>query len=608
MRSTARLASLLRATDDNELLAALERRALPTAGIRDFFDLADALLGPDSLQQCLERLDRVNLAALVSLGEKRMPTTAIPAALGLQPDDVSLLRELVLLDENDEGVTVWPEVTAQLDRWPELGHPVARNNDQEPNPANVSETERHSADHLAAEHAFTAATATAELLFELDREPARLLARGALGNPEKKRLAEAVSIDVSSLDTLVAAAQLAGLIARVGNRLVVATDRAAWNNFSTAERWAILAETWATNLPAGIRTVLSERADSLWGPGIRDWLHWRYPGGRDWLTERAAQGLIEAERLGITAGDIVSTPGAALLGGDRDRAIALLTATLPAPVDRLYLQHDLTAVAPGPLEATIDARLRTMAVVDGRAIASRYLFTPASVGRAMVGGETAESILEFFGEVSLSGVPQPLEYLITETAARHGLLRVGPMPPGDPEALSYLRSDDSDLLGTVLVDRTLGVLGLRPTDSRNLVSRRDRSQVYWMLHDARYPVAAEDSHGTIVELSRPTVSTGSAPTPLVSTPNPHRSLLDKLRASDAGTGQDTGVAWLARELEGAIRSKLTVTVSVRMPNGQVVDYRLEPASVAGGRLRAKDPLSEIERTLPLSSIAAVVVD
>jgi hypothetical protein len=42
-----------------------------------------------------------------------------------------------------------------------------------------------------------------------------------------------------------------------------------------------------------------------------------------------------------------------------------------------------------------------------------------------------------------------------------------------------------------------------------------------------------------------------------------------------------------------------------MPNGKVVDYRLEPASVSGGRLRARDPLSEIERTLPLSSIAAV---
>jgi hypothetical protein len=45
-----------------------------------------------------------------------------------------------------------------------------------------------------------------------------------------------------------------------------------------------------------------------------------------------------------------------------------------------------------------------------------------------------------------------------------------------------------------------------------------------------------------------------------------------------------------------------------MPNGTVVDYRLEPASVAGGRLRARDPLSDIERTLPLSSIAAVSTD
>src|SRR5690606_38552623 len=143
------------------------------------------------------------------------------------------------------------------------------------------------------------------------------------------------------------------------------------------------------------------------------------------------------------------------------------------PVDKVYLQHDLTAVATGPLEPAIDARLRSMAEVDGRAIASQFRFTTASVGRAVAGGETAASLQEFLANVSLAGVPQPLAYLIEEAASRHGLLRVGSLPPGDPEAVSYVRSEDSTLLGTVLVDRSLAALAFTASDMHRIVSRRD---------------------------------------------------------------------------------------------------------------------------------------
>ena len=68
---------------------------------------------------------------------------------------------------------------------------------------------------------------------------------------------------------------------------------------------------------------------------------------------------------------------------------------------------------------------------------------------------------------------------------------------------------------------------------------------------------------------------------------------------------DTGQAWLSRRLEVAIRDKSTLSVSVAMPNGTVVDYLLVPASVGNGRLRAHDRKSAIERTLPLSSIVSL---
>jgi hypothetical protein len=62
---------------------------------------------------------------------------------------------------------------------------------------------------------------------------------------------------------------------------------------------------------------------------------------------------------------------------------------------------------------------------------------------------------------------------------------------------------------------------------------------------------------------------------------------------------------MARQLELAIRNKLTVTVAVLLPDGTATDYLLEPAALAGGRLRARDRRADIERTLPLSSITAV---
>ena len=78
--------------------------------------------------------------------------------------------------------------------------------------------------------------------------------------------------------------------------------------------------------------------------------------------------------------------------------------------------------------------------------------------------------------------------------------------------------------------------------------------------------------------------------------------MQRVRAVAAGEPEETGAAWLARQLELAIRNKLTVTVTVRLPDGHEADYLLEPAALAGGRLRARDRRADIERTLPLSSI------
>jgi hypothetical protein len=83
------------------------------------------------------------------------------------------------------------------------------------------------------------------------------------------------------------------------------------------------------------------------------------------------------------------------------------------------------------------------------------------------------------------------------------------------------------------------------------------------------------------------------------------SLVEKLRLGSSADPEITGKAWLSRQLDVAIKAKAALTVTVQLPDGSSVDYQLEPASMGGGRLRARDRKADIERTLPLASIVSV---
>jgi hypothetical protein len=276
-------------------------------------------------------------------------------------------------------------------------------------------------------------------------------------------------------------------------------------------------------------------------------------------------------------------------------------------VSQVYVQHDLSIIAPGPLLAAIDARLRSLADVEARGVAFTYRVTAATLTRAMIAGETADGIREFLREVSLTGIPQPLEYLIADTESRFGTLRVGAIDPGADASgrefgmSAYVRSDDSAILRQVAVDQSLSSLALKPDGDHRLLCRFDSAVVYWTLADARYPVVAEDADGRILQLRRERrVGAGGAVAD-----DTVALLIQRVREVSTTTVEATGQAWLARQLETAVKSKTAVVVNVQLPDGTEVEYFLEPAALANGRLRARDRRADIERTLPLSSITAV---
>jgi len=608
------LASRLRALDDAALRRTIGLRQVPTSGIDDFFDLAEALLDPDAIQATLSRLDRSSLAVLAVAGELGAPTLTelVDRLADLGHDTIDAadvcsradrLDALMLAVREGDTVRPYPAVVAQLRRWPEHGLPSTGALAGVPAPTtlvSLSATEGRFTERLAAERAFGAVLSIAELIAELAREPARELSRGGLGLPDTKRLSAAMGVDLEEVPAFVSIAVRADLIALHAGYWGESVAGEVWLTEGSAERWATLAESWLAALPADVREILAHRPGVAWGDALHRYVAWLYPAGGAWMEGRIADFARDAELIGITAKQVTSSAGAAVLSGDIDAAISTITASLPAEVGTVYLQHDLSIVAPGPLSRSIDDRLRGFADVESRELASSYRLSGASVTRGLAAGDDAESMLAFLSTISLTGIPQPVEYLVRDTAARYGRVRVGSVDPADPTGPSYVSSVDEALLGAIAVDQALSALHVVAAGDDRLHSALPADRVFWALSDARYPVVAENAAGEVVHLRRHALARVTAPP----TVDPAVGLVERLRTTDGGEAKAAS-AWLARQLDAAIKHRESVLVSIRMPDGEIVDYLLEPASVGGGRFRARDRRADIERTLPLSSVVSI---
>jgi hypothetical protein len=609
------LASRLRALDDAALRRTIALREVPAHGIHDFFDLAEALLNPVALESTLSHLDRSTLAVLAVAGDLAEPTLAelIEGLADLGHDTldaadiaarVKRLDELMLLRADDGGIVrPYAAVTSQLRSWPRRGLPSTADLAGVPAPAPlapISATDNRFTERLATERANASVTSIAELLTELGREPARELSRGGLGLPDTKRLATAMGVDVDEVAPLVRVAERAGLVTLGGGYWAQTPAGEAWLADGAAVRWGVLAASWLDALPADVREILAQRPGVAWGDAMHRFVAWLYPAGGAWMDERIAAFARDAELIGITARQGPSTAGASVLVGDIDAAVAIVAAALPAEVATVYLQHDLSIVAPGPLSPGIDARLRTFADVESRELASTFRLSGASVNRALATGDDADSLLAFLASISVTGVPQPVEYLIRDAADRYGRVRVGSTDPDERAGASYIASEDTALLDAIAVDQTFAALSLTPVSATRLTSPLPADTVFWALTDARYPVAAENAAGVIVHPRRHAANS----VPHAHVPDPAIALVETLRATDGGEAKAAN-AWLARQLDSAIKHRQSVLVSVRMPGGEVVEYQLEPASVGNGRFRARDRHADIERTLPLSSVVSI---
>jgi hypothetical protein len=215
--SVLALAARLRSLDDDALARLVTARGIRDHGIRDFFDLAEALLDRVSVQSALERLDRGTLALLASASGA--PTAnELADRLGVDAAEVArrvtVALEAGLLAEESGRYAPWDAVTEQLQAWPSFGLPTAPDLVDARPPAAleaVSESDARFVDRGAGDRAFATLSAVTELLYALRDEPARRLSRGGVALPDARRLAAVAGVEVDELELLLDIASRAGL-------------------------------------------------------------------------------------------------------------------------------------------------------------------------------------------------------------------------------------------------------------------------------------------------------------------------------------------------------------------------------------------------------------
>ncbi|MFF2146412.1 helicase C-terminal domain-containing protein [Kitasatospora sp. NPDC058190] len=386
-------------------------------------------------------------------------------------------------------------------------------------PVTVSEIEREAA---AVSMAF-AAHAASVLGVCAAAPPARLKA-GGIGARELARIGKAAQCDELPVRLVLEAASAAGLLARDGDRVAATASYDTWAEQEPADRLAVLLRAWwALPLtPGGSRDEDGKALPVLAGAppcaGCVQARHGlltaasRLPAGEGaadpadlgallgWLRPLAdelhqdatpfATLIREAQLLGALALGAVSPVGAALLADDAEALADACRRLLPAASGTARFGSDLTAVVAGTPSAHLLALLDSVADRESAGTASVWRFNPGSIRRALDAGQTPDAIEADLAAVAVEPLPQPLSYLVHDTARSHGRMRV-------VSAACVIHGQEPALLAELAAHRKLAPLGLRQLAPTVLISRTPPDKTLAALRAAGYAPVAETPDGTV---------------------------------------------------------------------------------------------------------------
>jgi hypothetical protein len=580
MSGTLALASAI-AEMDRGALESLVRRRRPLApsSVLDPIGLAAELLRSESILRALTPLDRGVLAVLLRIAVA--PPTDSDAADG--DEALGALRALGLVGVEDSRPVSLPEVTETLQQALQAAglapDDIAAGRALDPGEDTADPGKPDADSWMTA--ALTSVGQAAECLRVLREHPGRLNRNGTVAVATVRGIAEFVGIDAEHAAQALSAVERAGMVVAGGSSLVVSDRAAEWLQGDHIARWLELAATTLATMPAPLQAALPQRFPLL-------------PAAELETSRRFAAA---AEHLGLAAQGRLSRVAELLGSGERAAAAELARQLLPPPAPGVYVQPDLSVVVPGPLAPRDEIELASLTVPEHIGVASTRRITEASIAEAFKRGTTPLEARAVFERVSLTGIPQPLDYLLGSLAERVGNILVGEYH-GDDGRTRIIVSR-SELADTLMVDRALQHLQLQRLDSTTLLSRLRADHVLAALADARYHASGpREEHPE--PSTRATAPTDPQP-PANALPEPIAELIERVylaARSEPGTGDFT------RRLELAIRDRTPVRVTAEA-RGQNHTFLLLPVSLNAGRLRATDQSAGVERTLPVNLITAV---
>ncbi|PNV33856.1 hypothetical protein C1708_17155 [Streptomyces sp. DH-12] len=370
--------------------------------------------------------------------------------------------------------------------------------------------------------------------------PARLKS-GGIGARELARIGKAAQADDAVVRLVLETAYAAGLLGPDGDRVAPTETYDAWARQEPPEQFAVLLQAWrnlpltptqardedgkalpalaaappcraclrarhgllaaAEELPAGQGAT----ATSELGPLIA----WYRPFAHSPLPDAAPFALVirEAELLGVIARGALSAFGIHLWADDPEGVGIECRRLLPSATATARIGADLTAVVTGTPSARLASLLDSVADRETSGTASVWRFSAGSIRRALDAGRGPDAIAADLAAVAAGPLPQPLSYLITDTARGHGRVRVAP-------AACVLHGDEPALLAELAAHRRLAKLGLRQLAPTVLVSRSPLDATVTALRAEGYAPVAETAEGTVrIERTRPQRAAAPVPAP-----------------------------------------------------------------------------------------------
>ena len=574
MSDLYRLALALRSADDAALSILVHERSLSLAEFKDFFDLAQAVLTPKSQALIISSMSNSEIGSLRSLlAEEKV-----------SKEQVSFLASDLLVWSAKEPV-VYDWLAERLKENPRTAS-LRIVTEQQTAP------DQESIDRDCGIHAFEAMQSVTELVFSLDQHFVREVSKGSMGLPDVKRLSSHLGKSKEYVKAIVELAKVSGVIA-ISEKRFHPTDLAdSWIAADPKNRWQVLANAWLAILGASGSKELALQLAQNPSKSLAELVGSSFP-----LVNASAQSRISrvaelADAIGLSGNGFAASWLGVVLAGKVAAAAKSVDQRLPAQQERIIVQADLSIIAPGPLSSTLEIELRKFTDTENIGLATGYRISPLSISCGLEEGMTEKQIRTLLEKLSGTAIPQPVDYLISETASRFGRLKITAHESG-----SKLISTDELLATQILMDSKLKSFGLRKSEGE-IVSMLEPESLYHALRENGYLTIRVDGNGKVI-----------APSALHKN-NSHTAMFEdqlaRLRKQDLEIADQAPESDVDRKIQLALASKSILLVEINA-NGKVMNFVLEPIGLANGRLRARDRKADIERTLPVSAITSIVI-